>query len=813
MKILYRFLVLILMMGFALKTVAQTSGQLTGTVKDIKGAALPYASVAVLQNATKKVITGATTDDKGAFSIKTPGNGTYLLRITAIGFTTTDTQLFEISNANFSKDFGTLTVTEDTKLLKEVTVQSMRPNVVTHADKMVVSVDGTALAAGSTAYEVLAKSPGVFIDQDGNIQLNGKGGIRIMVDGKLTYLSGKELQTMLQGMPAENLKDIEIITNPSSKYDAEGTAGILNINLKKNTITGLNGSIYVGGQYNGMSSYSTGANINYKKGKWSSFANVDVARRIFYRDALMTREFNTDTSSVRFALNGRQEDIRVAPSMRFGTDYDITDKHSLGISANLYFQDFDGEFKSKTFQGNGNPEKDSLINATNLIAGKFSNISLNGHYIGKLDTAGTTFTADVDYVRISDRDNSRFINQYDQIGGNTSPRLILLSSDNPSNYQIFSAKTDFTKPFTKDTKLELGAKGSYVASDNNLRFFTEADTKRIPDLKRTSHFIYKENILAAYANFNTKLSEKWSLQSGLRAEQTVGKGNLVTQDTTFKRNYLNLFPSIFLLQKINKNYQISYNFSRRISRPQYESMNPFVFYIDPYTYARGNPGLRPAYTNSFEITQTLKSSYILTVGYALTKDFIAEIPEQFPETRITVFQQTNVKRFENTNANLVVPLKISKKWDMNNNVTVAYQDFTVEQNDQALRNQQLFYYAQSTQNIQLPGNIRLELNAGYQGPAAYGLYKIKPLWWLDAGLKRSFRDDKLELALNVTDIFKTRNIQGAANYNGNINEFNQYFGSQSVRLNLRYRFNKGAKFEEKKRNTNLEELNRTGGGN
>ncbi|QNF34241.1 TonB-dependent receptor [Adhaeribacter swui] len=812
MKNLYRYLSAFLLLFTCQQSLAQTANQLTGIVKDAKGTVVPYASVAVVQTNTKAIITGATTDEQGTFAIKSPATGTYLLRVTAIGFTTLDTSPFEVNSAEFSKNFGTLTVQEDAKLLKEVTVQSMRPKVVAQADKMVVSVDGTALAASSTAYEVLAKSPGVFIDQDGNIQLNGKAGIQIMIDGKLTYLSGKELQTMLQGMSAENLKDIEIITNPSAKYDAEGNAGILNINLKKNSLTGMNGSVYVGSFHNGMSGLSTGGTLNYKKGKWSTSANIDAARRVFYRNAMFNREFNTDSSSSKQKSNGRQEDIRQVPSMRLTTDYDITDKHSVGVTANLYYQDFDSEFITRTFTSNGNPEVDSLITATNLINGQFSNYTFNGHYMGKLDTAGTTLSADVDYVMINNSSNSRFYNLYQQLNNGNS-RLVLPGSDNPSDYNIFSAKTDFTKPYSKDTKLELGAKFSRVVSDNDLRFFYNVDNVNVPDALKSNHFIYKEKILAAYANFNTKLSEKWSLQSGLRAEQTLGEGNLITTNTTFKRHYLNLFPSIFLMNNISKDYQISYNYSRRINRPRYESLNPFVFYIDPYTYAQGNPSLRPAYTNSFEVTQTLKSKYIFKMGYAVTTNFIAEVPEQFPELNRTVFMQSNVKRYENVNSNLVLPIKISKNWDMNNTFNVAYQDYTIEQKERSLRNKLLSYYGQSTQNIQLPKKVRLEVNAFYQGPGAYALYRISGLWGIDVGLKRSFLNDKLEFSVNVNDIFRGQQIIGRANYNGNINEFDQYFGSRSLRLNLRYRFNKGAKFEEKNRNTNLEELNRAGGNN
>ena len=318
--------------------------------------------------------------------------------------------------------------------------------------------------------------------------------------------------------------------------------------------------------------------------------------------------------------------------------------------------------------------------------------------------------------------------------------------------------------------------------------------------------------MPAYANFSTSLGEKIKVQAGLRAEKTDARRLFrYQQDSTNARNYLNLFPSLFITQKVNKDYQITYNYSRRINRPRYEALNPFVFYLDKYTYASGNPYLRPQYTNSFQVVQMFKNTYNLTLGYAVTKDFMAEIPEQFVETRTTVFQQRNVDQFKDLSATLVAPIKISAKWDISNNLTLSHQDYTIMIREQALRNEQLFFYAQSTSNIQLPKNFRLELNAAYQGASAYGLYKIAANWGLDAGIKRTFLKDKLEASLNVTDIFRTRRVIGKANYNGNINEFNQYFGQQSLRLNLRYRFNKGSQFEAKKRNTNLEELNRAGG--
>jgi outer membrane receptor protein involved in Fe transport len=376
-------------------------------------------------------------------------------------------------------------------------------------------------------------------------------------------------------------------------------------------------------------------------------------------------------------------------------------------------------------------------------------------------------------------------------------------------YSIYSAKVDFTKMFGK-TKVEAGAKTSYVKSDNELQFFEVMDGQRIADPKRSNHFIYEENIYAAYANMSASLSKKFSLQAGLRAEQTVSTGLLVTEEKESKRNYLDLFPSIFVQQNVSDSYQIGYKFSRRINRPNYHALNPFIFYIDPFTYATGNPGLKPQYVNAFEVTQTFKQRYNLILGYAQTKDYIAEVPNQNAETKITVFQQQNVKGLKNASATLVAPVTISNKWQVSNNILGMYQEFTNLSGGQLVVKDKVTAIIQSNHSFMLPKNIKLEVNGGYQSPAVYGLYEIEDQWWVDAGLKRSILDDKLTFGINFTDIFKSRVLDIATNLNGNVNAISQYQGAQSIRFNIRYRFSKGSEFQSKKREVNLDELNRTG---
>lgn len=804
----YRVFLSIIFLTLAQSGFAQIDGNISGQLEDEKGIGVSYANVALLKASDSSLVTGSVTDEAGKFKIKSPATGKYFLRISAIGFTNYETPAINISTTDRSKSLGKIILKEDVQQLEEVKVQSLRPTIVNEVDKMVVSIEGTALAAGNSAFDILAKAPGVWIDQDGNIQLNGKGGVKIMLDGRPSYLSARELQNMLEGMSAENIKNLEIITNPSARYDAEGASGIINITLKKNELMGINGSIYGGYEFRTLHGYSFGGNINVKKGKWSSFANLDMARRPWVRTSTMIREFNDQGASTRFDQTGREEVIRYTPSLRLGTDFDINDKHSLGIMANLSYHDAEHDFRTDSFLKNGAPENNLFIDADNYTAYQFSNGTFNLHYMGKLDTTGTELSADLDYVRLNNEGNAEFYNNFYTIEGNNLIDQEILNSDNPTYYDIYSVKIDFTKKINGLGKVEVGAKASYVKSDNKLNFYKVEEGVKINDPNRSNHFVYTEYIYAAYANFNAKLNETWNVQAGLRAERTVAEGESVTLNQRTPRDYTNLFPSIFIQQKVSDNYQISYNYSRRIDRPRYDNLNPFIFYLDPYTWATGNPYLKPQYTNSFELKQTLKNNYNLILGYAITEDFMAEIPEQNNDDKTTIFSQRNGDDFKNLSATLVAPIQITPKWGMNNNIVFAYQKFTTVLDETPLENNETFFMAQTTNNFQLPKDAKFELSAAYQGPLAYGLYKIESQWWIDAGIKKSFMDKKLDVSLNVTDIFRTRQVIGSANIGENINSFDQYFSAQSFKINIRYMFNKGEKFEMKNRDSSLEELNR-----
>lgn len=437
MQTLYR---LILIAALALLSQAgfAQNAQLGGNLTDPKGAALPFATVALFSLADSALVTGAVTDDVGSFTMPSPAAGTYFLKASAIGFKTYISPGFKVADASYTKNFGTIVMQEDVEVLQTVSVEALRPTVIAEADKLVVSVEGTAMAAGSTAYDVLSKSPGVWIDQDGNIQLNGKAGVKIMVDGRPSYLSAKELQNLLEGMSAENIKNIEIIANPSAKHEAEGTGGILNINLKKNTISGINGNVYTSYQYNKMHTYNGGASLNYKKGAWNSFLSLDVSDRKNYRSMLMIREFNQPEDYALFNQQSMEESSSYTPSLRVGADYDLNDRHSIGASANLSQHDASQSFVADMSLIRTDASQNMLVRSATPVEDLTKNSALNLHYVGKLDTLGTKLTADLDYVHLSSLGSSRFLNTYtfadnsstnESLGTLTPPATIFMPSD------------------------------------------------------------------------------------------------------------------------------------------------------------------------------------------------------------------------------------------------------------------------------------------------------------------------------------------------------------------------------------------------
>jgi hypothetical protein len=696
------------------------------------------------------------------------------------------------------------------KDLEEVKVTSTRPTIEQKADRLVVNVENTAMAAGNTAYAVLGKTPGVLIDAEGNIQLNGRSGVLVMIDGRPTYLSARDLRTLLEGMPAENLKNIEIITNPSAKYEAEGTSGILNINLKKQVKQGMNGSVYMGYNTNFHNSgWSTGASINYRKGGWSFFANVDAMRRIGGRDATFTRRFISNGVTTYFDQTAVASHYNEGPpTVRIGSDLELSKRHSIGFTAYFNQNTLRQEFLTNTAIGT-QPGKPTLaIDARNYMMNVWQGITGNVHYLFKIDSAGSTLAADFDYARIRNRGDADFFNFYDSIGKSTYTDF--LYQDSPNGYDIRSGRVDATFALGSGKRLETGVRASDVISDNDARFYFHNTPQLVVDPYRTNHFRYHENIYAAYVNGVLPIGKRVTVQAGLRAEQTVSRGMQLTTGQVTDRRYTDLFPSIFIQHKMSDNYSVNLNYSRRLQRPNYGNLNPFRLYRDPYTWFEGNPYLRPQYANSFSLTQSIKKTYLITLSYLFTKDIMAELPRLVPDSAYTIYYTGNVNSEREMGLVAVIPVKIRRWWDVQNTLTVLGDRIEFGDKSGNGANQNVFVMFQSNHTLTLPKDLRVELNGRYVGEGLSGLYVMAPYFRLDAAVRKSFPESHLDLSVNVGDVFASHRLRFATNINGNINNFDQYLRFRNLNVSLRYNFSKGQRVEEQRRR-NVEELNRAGG--
>ncbi|MEG9327887.1 outer membrane beta-barrel family protein [Salinimicrobium catena] len=783
-------------------------GSLSGSLQDQEQETIPFATVAVMKLPDSTVVTGTTTEMDGTFKMDTPQKGEYLLRFSAIGFKATFTEPFRVSATDYKKNFGKVIMETAVTSLDEVMIKTWRPRVKVENGKMVMRVQGTAVAAGSTAYEMLSRAPGVSVNQNGDFSINGKQGVAVMIDGRMSYLSPAELQAMLDGMPAENIEEIEVINNPSAKYDAEGAAGILNIKLKKNTLTGFTASIYSGVEMRHQTLFNGGLNLGYKSGNWNSFANVNLSERGVYRDQHSIRTFPGTVENTMYEQTGLQERKDFIPTVQLGTDYEINENNSIGVMANIMYRDRRMDWNTNSTLGN--PGEDYLtIAAENDLDQTYRNAQFNVHYTGKLDTLGTTISANVDFARLNTEDFSDFTNRYDY-SQNEEQNTQFLNSQSFSDFDIYAANIDLVKPLSDRSSFEVGVKTSKVVSKSRLEFYELQEGSNVYDPERSDSFKYTEEIYAAYVNYSNRLSNTWNVQVGLRAEQTVGEGNSARLDKVGSRDYLEFFPNIMLEQNVSDNYKLNYSFSKRISRPNYSYFNPVAFYLDPYSYVVGNPDLRAEITTSYKVSQTFFKKFNLLLSYDHVKDFSAEVPSTNNETGETNFTTRNLDNSRSFTATLVAPVELASFWNTNNNLVLNQQYFDLTLNDQKVSNDNFFYLFQTNHQINLPWDISLELNGSFQGPVAYGVYNIDEQWWLDAGLKKAFLNDRLNVTVSATDVFEGKRMDINAAFLGNTIYINQYFDEKAISVNLRYRLSR-SKSKAKARSTNLEELERAGG--
>ena len=800
------FTLLIYLLGISTLAAKEVS-KISGKVLDQKGEAVPFANIALINVAAGGLVDGTVSNEEGEFLIETVKTGNVKLVISSIGFKSFESESFELVSG-LIKEMGTISIEDEMTGLNEVTVQSTRPEIIIEPDKTIVNVEGTVMAEGSNVLDVIGRSPGIYVDQDGIINLNGRSGVVVMINDRQTYMSATDLANFLRAMPADNIKSLEVINNPSARFDAEGSAGVINIILKKNSVDGVFGNIQAGGQYNGLWAPIGGIALNVKQGKWTTNANLNYNEYAIYNDLEIERNFTLPEGISNFSQESRIKQRDKNLFFSGAANYEINENHNLGLNIQVSNSNDINTNTSATEITSPVMTENSYLDSDNTAEGHSDRVFGNIHYEGKLDSVGTKITSDVDFTRMNSNSESLLTNLtwtgQDQAGG-MQDRILTL---NDMYYNIFTAKVDFVKPLKNGSTFETGLKGSWVKSDNNLDLSRSNEDGPFEPDPSSNRFIYHENVLAAYASYKGKFSDKVSFQAGLRGEYSDIEGNSVTLNQLNAQNYFNLFPSAFIQHQVSENYQIVYTANRRITRPNYRLLNPFVYYIDPLTSERGNPNLKPQYSNNFEMNHVVKGMYQFTVGYSETQDAFMQVFIQDQEDRTTTTFTDNFDKTRNANFRAIVPVQIKEWWGTSNMVQVNYNRFKSQIGDDYLDNAQTSFMVRSQHNFTLPKGFKVELMGMYLGPQIWGQGSIEGFGWVDAGVTKTIMKDKLTIAVNGTDLFRTQVIRAKVDFADIDTSFRQYRSNQGIRFTLRYRFAKGDSFRVNSNSGSTEERNR-----
>lgn len=698
------------------------------------------------------------------------------------------------------------------KELKEIAVVSKKKTVEFKDGKVVYNVSNSVNAAGSNALELLKRSPGVMVDPTNGISLNGKSGVTVYIDGKPSYMQGDALAALLKSLQSANIHSIELLPNPSSKYDAAGSGGIINIRLKKNTAAGFNGDIAAGMHFGETPKTEAALNLNYRSGKFNLYGNYNH----YFGYHNMEYDFYRIQEGEITDNRTRDVDMRNPVNFKAGIDYNISSRHTIGLmmNANLYFGP--GMTNTTTYLHDAATEKlQSMLKATNDYYSQkqnWKNYNFNYQY---KDTSGRLFTTDLDYGYYRARIKNILYNHFLKADSVTETDKYTLRTFNNSDINIYGVKADYEQPLHHG-KLYAGVKGNAVISDNWVQIFdVKNDVDYLNDLKSNT-FRYEERVYAAYLMADQQWG-KWKLQAGVRAEQTTADGVLnaksltTAKDTVQQVNnrYLDFFPSMQLsfLQSAEHNFTLLYN--RKIDRPTYTDLNPFSYQLDALSSWQGNAFLRPQYSNSVTLGYNATGILAATLTYTHRQDMFVPVTDSISGNKM-VMTPKNVGSQHLLSLNVSSSVSPLPWWNITANVNVYHKQniisfdelrkATLSVNTVLLNIQQVFDLDKKTQ---------AEISGNYQSPDIYGGFqRSKHNWQVNIGVQRKILKGNATVRVGINDLFQTYRWYGVRDFDGLYYRNRGMEDSRQLRLGFSYRFGNLKLAKSRERSSGLENESR-----
>ena len=805
MKNLSTILLVFLCTSYSLFLFGQ-EGTVSGIVIDEQGQPAEFANVLLLSASDSSLVRGSATELDGSYSIDKITSGDYLISVSLVGYNEAYTPVFTSNNDAISIDDLSL---QAGVALEEVMVTAKKPFIELQADKIIVNVENSSVNAGNSALEVLQKSPGVSVDKDNNISLRGKQGVLVTINGKNQYLSGDEITQLLETTPAESINSIEIIANPSAKYDAEGNSGIINIKLKRNDKIGLNGSLEAGMRQGRRFTHNQGLRLNYRSEKVNIYGNLTRWDWKNYQDLAIQRSIPLDGGMTDFDLTTAGNRQGINNDIKMGVDFMLNEKTTIGLLARTSINNRSNTSESMTFiEGSNAPIYSQLVVNNNDNSDR-DQYSYNFNIKHLTDDNGGELSLDVDYSTYDSEGLSHYDNLYQNNNGEEVATPFYLRNNQITSIDILAGKLDYSKKIG-DISLETGIKLSMVETSNITIFEELQDDQWINQAFRSNSFIYKEDVSAAYVNASRAFG-KINVQAGLRLEHTESEGNSVTLENVVARSYTNLFPSLSISHMIGKKHSLSYTYSRRLNRPNYRDLNPFIDYLDQFTFEKGNPFLNPQYSNSFGINYGMGRSLFVSANYNHTTDAITEVIEQVSEDNTTFQTYQNLEDMHSASLTISAPKVWSESWTTRVSLTTFYNHFKSPIPSGTLNNKSAAYHLHISNEIRLPGDFGMELSGSYQSSLTYALFQIKPQYGIDLGFTKSLMKGQANLKVGLDDIFRTRRNQGFILQDDIDTRVLNTRDSRRVKVNFTYKFgNRKVKAARKRRTATEDETSRIG---
>jgi len=787
----------------------------SGVAKEAGGQPLSGATITLYKDSA--IVKLAVTKENGAYHFEAVQPGTYRVGTSFVGTTPSFSAPFTVGTTDVT--VPELVVTKAGGTLQGVTVTARRPIVEVKADKMVVNVEGTINATGNDALELLRKSPGVLVDKDENLSVSGKNGVQVYIDGRPTPLSGQDLANYLKTLQSTQIEAIEIISNPSARYEAAGNAGIINIRLKKNKNYGANGSVTAGFNQGVYSKYNGGLSLNYRNKNVNLFGNYN------YNNSENQNKMNLERSLLDTLFDQRNimRFHNSSHNFKAGIDYTLSKKSTIGAIVNGMYADPEMRNNSRTpiiYKPTGTVDR--ILEAQNYGDMERNNLNLNLNY-SYTGTKGKSLMLNADHGFYELGTNQLQPNNYYNAAGNTLISSVTYRMVTPTDINISSFKADYEQEFAKG-KLGLGGKIAYVTTDNDFRRYDVLSSGEQLDKDRSNHFKYTENINAGYVNYNRAL-KGMMIQAGLRVENTVTEGTstglkpdgngYVPTKSTFKRPYTDFFPSAAITFNKNPMKQWNLTYSRRIDRPSYQNLNPFEFKMDEYTYQKGNINLRPQYTNSFGLTHTYKYKLNITANYSHVKDIFTQLIDTAERSK-SFITNTNLATQDIISLNASYPFaykRFTSFMNLNTNYSAYNANFGAGR-EIDLDAFGLSFFSQNSMKLGKDKSWTAELTGFYNAPTIHqGAFRSKSLWGVDLGAQKQILKGQGTIKASFSDVFNSLRFRGTSEFAGQVTKVNVKWESQQLKLNFTYRFgNKQVKAARQRATGAEEETKRTQGG-